>query len=234
MYSDAFQAARLRHSEAAILGPLGLTCESLIDQMNNLSPEVVDNLVRQMATWQFTEQHSALIVGVDMDGFQNPNPAEPRVNYGHIYLALDADITCQDRVGFAAIGIGASHAESQFMFAGYDKKWTFPKVLLLAHAAKKRAEASPGVGKATDLFSIGPNLGSYSGIDEQVLRELDDNYRETQKRVERAARKSEQRMMAFDKELSEKFATAQQQKADSSSTPNAGGGATAAPVTLVG
>src|ERR1700693_1985124 len=116
-YSDAFQAARLRHAQAAILGPLGLTCESLIDRMNNLSPEVLDNLVRQMATWQFTGQHSALIVGVDLDGFQNPNPDVPRVTYGHIYLALDADITCQDRVGFAAIGIGTSHAESQFMFA---------------------------------------------------------------------------------------------------------------------
>lgn len=211
IYSECFQAARRLRAERDILGPIGLNCESFLAHMNNMGSDVVQKLIRELAEYRFVEPHSALIVGVDADGFQSPG--QPTITYGHIYLAIDAEMTCQDRVGFAAIGIGASHAESQFMFAGYNKSWTFPKALLLAHAAKKRAEASPGVGKATDMFSIGPALGSYSQIYDHVLKELDDNYKQRQAKMRQAEIKSEKRMMAFDKQFS-KTGRPQQSQAD--------------------
>jgi hypothetical protein len=206
-YSECFQTARLIRAERMILRPLGLTNQLFLDQMSTMEPGVVSSLVRQLRDYQFSEPNSALIVGVDEDGYQEQG--KKRV-YAHIYLAHEAEVTCQDRVGFAAIGIGTFHAESQFMFAGYDSKWSFPKTLLLAHAAKKRAEVSPGVGKATDMFAIGPGLGNYYIIGDHVVQELDDNFGQAQKRIQKATQKSVERMTKFDQELSRKIAESKQ------------------------
>jgi hypothetical protein len=206
-YGECFQTARLIRAERAILRPLGLTTQLFLDQMQTMDSDVVRQLVNKLDSYQFFEPNSALIVGVDEDGYQEPGKKRA---YAHIYVAHEAEVTCQDRVGFAAIGIGTSHAESQFMFAGYDSKWTFPKTLLLAHAAKKRAEASPGVGRATDMFAIGPALGSYFVICDHVVKELDENFNQALKRIQKANKKSEERMTKFDQELSRRVADSKQ------------------------
>jgi hypothetical protein len=43
--------------------------------------------------------------------------------------------------------------------------------------SKKRAEVAPGVGKATDMVSVGPGLGSLIKIHEHVIHKLEDEYR---------------------------------------------------------
>jgi len=83
----------------------------------------------------------AIIAGVDGSG-------------GHIYFTNKDCVRCHDSVGFAAIGVGGWHADSQFMFAGYAKWASVPKCLLLSYVAKKRAEVAPGVGQETDMFAI--------------------------------------------------------------------------------
>jgi hypothetical protein len=74
-------------------------------------------------------------------------------------------------VGFAAIGIGKAHAESQFTFSGYWPIKPFHETLLLTHASKKRAEAAPGAGKATDVLVIGPGLGKLLKVEDRHVEE---------------------------------------------------------------
>jgi hypothetical protein len=72
----------------------------------------------------------------------------------------DGRVSCNDGIGFAAIGIGARHAESQIMLNKHS--WNSPSVdsALLGYIAKKRSEVAPGVGEGTDVFTIGPVVGS--------------------------------------------------------------------------
>ncbi len=121
--------------------------------------EMAPELVRQLATEliNFVPPRVATIfAGIDAFG-------------AHIYSAQNGDVTCQDGVGFAAIGAGYWHADSQFMFAGHTRTRPMPETLLLSYSAKKRAEVAPGVGEGTDMFFIGPALGSYTLVGEHVL-----------------------------------------------------------------
>jgi hypothetical protein len=99
---------------------------------------------------------------------------------GHIYVCDNGTITCQDAVGFASIGIGYWHANSQFMFGGHTKYKAMPETLLMTYFAKKRAEVAPGVGAQTDMLMIGPELGSYITIGEEPLQTLEQIWQKAQ------------------------------------------------------
>ena len=105
----------------------------------------------------------ALIVGKDLDG-------------AHIFVVRDGQLSCEDAVGFAAIGMGSWHAESHLVSSGYAKTKPFPEMLYLAYAAKRRAEVAPGIGKETDIFTVGPDLGMSTLIQPQVLTVLKGMY----------------------------------------------------------
>ena len=97
-----------------------------------------------------------------------------------IYKSQSGDgvVNC-DSVGFAAVGIGARHAESQFMLAGHSRYSPMPETLLLTYLAKKRSEVAPGVGEGTDMFTIGAGLGSLcmlSAIEDFDIKEIASIY----------------------------------------------------------
>src|SRR6266446_8708177 len=93
----------------------------------------------------------SLIMGVDNIG----DEVSP-----HIYTIHNTHISCDDRIGFSAIGSGSRHAESQFMLARHAWNRDTAETLLLTYSAKKDSEIAPGVGEETDLFMIGPAFGS--------------------------------------------------------------------------
>lgn len=140
VYAQLFRAYRRNRNEEKYLAPLGLDLEQFISRQRDLNPETASQLYRDMLASDWDAQ--ALIVGVDGTG-------------AHIYL-IDQPGTavCQDGIGFAAIGEGYWHAQSEFMFARYDFTWPYPNALLLAYAAKRRAEAAASVGSSTDLFAV--------------------------------------------------------------------------------
>jgi hypothetical protein len=86
-------------------------------------------------------------------------------------------------------------------------RWTaeqtrpLPETLLLVCSAKKRTEAAPGVGVGTDMFMIGPLLGSFSTVREDVLGGIADIYQETQKATQRALLKAERSANKYVAEL---------------------------------
>jgi len=120
---------------------------------------------------------------------ENPWVKE-RENPQHIYTSQNGVISCNDVVGFSAIGAGAWHADSQLMFAAHTKWNVFGETLLTTYAAKKRAEVAPGVGTATDMFYIGPDLGAYVLIGNHVIEKLEKIYKEEQDKQTEARQKS--------------------------------------------
>lgn len=173
LYSKYYAEIRVRRSEKMLLAPLGLDHKTFIERQREMSQSLVRQLATEMINFTMPEV-GTIFTGIDSGG-------------AHIYVAHGANVNCADNVGFAAIGIGRWHANSQFMFAQHNKSKPFPETLLLTYAAKKRAEVSPGVGEGTDMFTIGPALGSYMKIYPHVVGSLEKMYRANRTRERRAS-----------------------------------------------
>ena len=162
-------------------------------------------------------------ITVELINFQAPDVetiltgVDQEVPYTHIYLIKNGDISCQDTIGFAAIGIGSWHANSQLMFAGHTRWKSFPETLLLVYSAKKRAEVAPGVGEATDMITIGPALGQYSKIDVGHISALEIIYKTSQKEEQAAAIRAKESAKTYVEEIS-KAAIAKEEQAISPDT----------------
>jgi len=166
LYSRYYNEARSKRSENAILAPLGLNRTSYLDRQQQLSSDLVIQIADRLTKYE-SPRVQAIVMGVDTTG-------------GHIYVCDNGTITCQDAVGFASIGIGYWHANSQFMFGGHTKYKAMPETLLMTYFAKKRAEVAPGVGAQTDMLMIGPELGSYITIGEEPLQTLEQIWQKAQ------------------------------------------------------
>ena len=94
-----------------------------------------------------------IIVGADDSG-------------SHIYKLFGNAPICCDLIGFAAIGSGSTHAESQFMLNGYSRVVPQEEALWLTYMAKRKAEVAPGVGKITDLFCISQQDRAFKSLNE--------------------------------------------------------------------
>jgi hypothetical protein len=187
LYSQYYCQARLKMAEKEILAPLGLTNQTFIDKQR----EMDSNLVRQLAEeiLNFTAPDvEAIFTGIDAGG-------------AHIYVVRNERVTCRDFAGFAAIGVGAWHANSQLMFGGHTKWKPFPETLFLVYNAKKRAEVAPGVGSVTDMFMIGPALGSYTFIDRNHINRLESIYYDRQAAEQTANIESIQRTTQYVEEI---------------------------------
>ena len=134
--------AKRRRAERDILFPLGLTSESFVAQQQSMADSFIRQVSADLVNYQLPRM-SVIICGVDTKGH-------------HIYVVHDNDMGCYDAIGFASIGIGARHANSQFMFQGHTPASPMAETMLLAYVAKKRAEVAPGVGIETDIFFFGP------------------------------------------------------------------------------
>ena len=101
LYVSHRNEIKQKRAETALLKPLGLTTDSFRRLQKELNDGVAEQLTRDIINFPMPHV-STLIVGIDPQG-------------PHIYVVDDDEIKCNDIVGFAAIGIGARHAESQFM-----------------------------------------------------------------------------------------------------------------------
>jgi hypothetical protein len=151
--------AKARRSEAAILAPLSLTRSTFLSGAHGLGDALSKTIASDLVQFQVPST-STIVCGVDSTG-------------AHIFTIYDGNLYCNDPLGFAAIGIGARHAESQFMLAEHARQNSLSETLLLVYAAKKRAEIAPGVGTVTDMFTGGPGLGSMVTIDETIVTRVD-------------------------------------------------------------
>lgn len=94
----------------------------------------------------------------------------------HIWAIHNDIARCHDVEGFACIGAGADHADSQLRFAGFTRNSGPQEALVLAYLAKRRAEMAPGVGKMTDIHIRGTDLRAVPLLD-NWMEKLQDEYR---------------------------------------------------------
>jgi hypothetical protein len=123
------------------LAPLGMNTDTFIAQQRDLYDSFINLIANQLQNYR-GDDVEALVVGSDGQS-------------AHIYeVDTRGMVSCLNDVGFAAIGIGAWHAKSRLMQAGYVNMALFAPALAAIFAAKKAAEVAPGVGIATDMHII--------------------------------------------------------------------------------
>lgn len=157
-YVERYKQAKLRRAETAILAPLGLTSETFVKRQKRMSDDLVRDLAKELINFPDLGVE-VIITGIDATG-------------AHIFVVENDRVSCKDAVGFAAIGVGYWHANSQLMFWGHTKSKPFPEATYVTYSAKRRAEVAPGVGKGTDMFTVGPVPGSYSPTHENAIEQL--------------------------------------------------------------
>jgi hypothetical protein len=141
IYGQSIQRIKLRIAENQYLAPLGLNADTFIAQQREMAPSFVDRLTMQLQHYE-GDSVEAIIAGVDG-------------NAANIYhIDNQGTARCYNDVGFVAIGVGAWHARSRLTQAGYVNTTPFVRSIAVAFAAKKAAEAAPGVGKETDIHIL--------------------------------------------------------------------------------
>jgi hypothetical protein len=178
---------KLRRAEAALLAPLGLNQWSFLQGLHSLGVELNKTIATDLI--QFPMPYTAFIIsGVDASG-------------AHIYTVTDGALVCNDAMAFAAIGFGARHAESQFMLSQHAVHRSLAETFLLIYLAKKRAEVAPGVGSETDLFTVGPHVGTLSWVTGDPLTQVHVEYDQLIKDEGVARANARTRMEAYIGEL---------------------------------
>jgi len=185
-YIQTYNAAKLKRAEAAILAPLGLNKDTFVSRQRDMSDKFITTITREMLHYELPPI-STIITGIDDMG-------------PHIYVVHECEMHCNDKVGFAAIGVGARHAESELMNARHTRSSPIDETFWLVFKAKKRAEIAPGVGRETDVVMLGPQLGTTVNIDKNIIADFDRMYtKNADKEKEMQEQAQEDVRLYFDK-----------------------------------
>jgi hypothetical protein len=145
LYGQAIQSIKRKEAEDLYLAPLGLNTDTFIAQQREMSESFSSTLREQMQNHR-SEEVAALIVG---------GQSIRDKSYVRIFeVNTHGMVSCHDDVGFAAIGVGAWHAKSRLMQAGYWSSLYFPAALGLVYSAARAAEVAPGVGGQIDIAIV--------------------------------------------------------------------------------
>jgi len=181
-FNESLIAARRKAARDAILAPLNMDYADLSSP--NVSADLATQLSKEIYQFQFPSIE-ALVIGLDTLG-------------AHVYLVDGVKgVCCHDWQGFAAIGYGAWHANSQMMFAGHTKHRGLAETVMLVYSAKKRAEVAPGVGEKTDMIAIGTGLGNSTTIGNPLMALLDDTFHTSQKQSENVRKDANEKITNF-------------------------------------
>ena len=99
------------------------------------------------------------------------------------------------------------------MFARHTRYRPLAQSMLLTYAAKKRAEVAPGVGTETDMFWVGPQLGTYTTVTIPMIKALYKMYHRNQRRIEKSNERAETEARQYVEEITRAAAVAQVQEA---------------------
>jgi len=184
-YAQQLAKSVNRVVEAHVLGHLGLTLDSFIERQNTMQSSIVQGLRAEIQQTNQQIRCEGIILGIDASG-------------PHLYVVDSLGrVVSKDAVGFAAIGAGQRHAESQFMFAQHFRGSSAVDTLFLMYRAKKFAEAAPGVGPDTDLFMVRSDF-SFDSLAQEVQLAVDTaykNYLGEVRRAEQEARRVNQELI---------------------------------------
>jgi len=181
LWKAAYLERLKRESESKWMAPLGLTLDTFISRNRELNSGLAGRLTQELLNYDLPIME-VIFAGIDQSG-------------PHLYVADGGKVWCQDAVGFAAVGSGASHAKSQLMFSGHTASSPFNKTLYHIYAAKKRAEVAPGVGQETDSF-IAWQLGGSSVIRDDIIDLVKTAYEEVEQQSKQITVETEEKVHA--------------------------------------
>jgi hypothetical protein len=206
LYAKSVNECHIKRAENAILVPMGLDINSFYAKQKGMDSDLVKQLASKLSQFR-SPGIEAIFCGMDLTG-------------PHIYVVDNsANVECRDAVGFAAIGVGAWHANSQFMFADHHWNKSLAETLLLIYSAKKHAEVAPGVGEDTDMFAVGPQLGqNVRPMGPQVLEKLEKTYTANRTKKDKIDKQCQLEIGQFIDEIIKKAAANQNQANPSSPT----------------
>jgi hypothetical protein len=216
LYCKKYREVLRSEAEREILHPLDLDMKSFLAKQSTMAVDVVLKIRDQLMAYDFPTDSilDTIFIGVDNDG---PTGKEGEVLiYPQLYVTMRDRLSWLNTVGFAAIGIGKSHAESQFMVSGHWPLKPFEDTLLLTYAAKKRAEVAPGVGKFTDIIVLGPPANSIVKVEDKHVLEIDKIYQKSRRSATRAVTIAQKENKALIERIREEYKqkTAEQQNAE--------------------
>ena len=181
--------------EQSVLEPFGFDRSSFLKEEPTMGRRLAERLSQRIASFAPPEI-SALIVGMDTMGSTPETVSEAHIykfeNYGRT-----GRLSCEDAIGFAAIGSGAVHAESELMKSGHGPSRSGDKTLLVTYLAKKRGQAGPGVGEETDFyyFHQRPPYPSYlARVGDDISETLKKEYQRLKETESKAARRIEREL----------------------------------------
>lgn len=162
---NSFIEKKKQIANERIFNPRGLDLDSVYgNKARILPPEYIAHV--DLLIGQIDLGLNMLICGIDAEG-------------GHIYtikeeksMPLFGLSQCYDSLGYGAIGSGALHALSTFIYSGYLYAFPMTKALYIAYEAKKMAENAPGVGTETDVAIITQNEIQY--LDNKEIDKLNE------------------------------------------------------------
>jgi 20S proteasome alpha/beta subunit len=187
-YNQAYAQKVRQHAERHILMKQGLTFDTFFEKQKNgeLNETATDLIMRALGAHKLPYKIQTIIAGIDSKG-------------AHICVIDDDDITWETETGYAAIGCGREHAESQFKLAQFNKYWTAMDVAFMCYTSKKRTEVIEGVGGDTDMVivlskhptpTVVPIVPFLKGIKDVFEKE----YLRLEKQIEKDEKKARERM----------------------------------------
>lgn len=143
---EVFMQLHLRRAEDVILAPRGWTLSEFKEHGGQRLPLQAHTEISQLF-WQFNLGTDFIVAGVDAHG--------AHISWVHYNGVQGAGwLESYDKLGFHAIGSGASHAAILLSLGGQHKDLSAAETMYSVFHAKKNAEVAPGVGSTTDLGII--------------------------------------------------------------------------------
>jgi hypothetical protein len=175
-YAEEFSYYRRALAEREILTPRGLDFDRFYHRQSVMAHYQVKEIDDSLSAY-FVDS-SAIVTGIDPTG-------------AHIYKIENPGVArCWDTPFFACIGSGEYVSSTQFMVAGFEKRWSLPKTAWLVFSAKAKAESAGGVGRKTDLFIIKGGQSIYK-MDDCELEKLYEIFKNTTDKERVAAEDAE-------------------------------------------
>jgi hypothetical protein len=204
LYIQHREDHKSRRSERDILKPLGLDRLSFLAHQHTMDAKLVRQITVDLINYRIPAL-SVIIAGNDPSG-------------SHIYVVdtnenNNVETGCYTSIGYAAIGAGGRHARAHFLTAG--QSWLSPmaETLWNTYLAKKRSEVAPGVGEETDVYMIGPQLGTTVVLNKTVSDKLEEVYKRTKEQEEKARQDASKEMTKYVQELEKVAAEQSKQQA---------------------
>ncbi len=178
-YLDALRA--IRHERASAYLLRHPEDKEGRDDLSHLIPEYAPDYE--------DPEFDALVVGIDHYPRGRLSP--------HIYEIRQTTLRCLDHQGYAAVGIGDWHARSRLMLSGHTPNATLQDAVVAAFTAKKRAEVAPGVGAATDVFTVGPSRKPFARFPDHWVEILDSAYEDSEARARVAMKEAREELDGY-------------------------------------